>query len=47
MEQICNLDDVDICKWILACVTTVYRPITLKELTSFNDVLEATSDDLE
>jgi hypothetical protein len=47
MEQICNSDDVDICKRILAYVTTVYRPITLKELTSFDDVLEATSDDLE
>jgi hypothetical protein len=47
MEQICNSDDVDICKRILACVTTVYRPITLNELTSFDDVLEATSDDLE
>ncbi|XTI92012.1 hypothetical protein V2W45_1333867 [Cenococcum geophilum] len=47
MEQICNSHDVDICKRILACVTTVYRPITLKELTSFDDELEATSDDLE
>ena len=47
MEQICNSDDVDICKRILACVATVYRPITLKELTSFDEVLEATSDDLE
>jgi hypothetical protein len=47
MEQIYNSDDVDICKRILAYTTTVYRPITLKELTIFDDVLEATSDDLE
>ena len=47
MEQICNSDDIDICKRILACVTTVYRPITLKELSSFDDVLEAASDNLE
>jgi hypothetical protein len=47
MEQICNSDDADICKRILACVTTVYRPITLKELTSFDDVLEAASNDLK
>ena len=46
MEQIYNSDNVDICKRILAFVTIVYRPITLKELTTFDDMLEAASDDL-
>ena len=47
MEQICSSDDVDICKSILACVTTVYRPITLKEITSLVDMQEDISDDPE
>ena len=47
MEQICNLDNADLFKRILASTATVYRPITLKELTSLVEILEDMSDDLE
>jgi hypothetical protein len=47
VEQICNSDNADICKRILASIAIVYRPITLKELTSFIEILEDMSDDLE
>lgn len=38
MEQICNSNKADICNHILAVISTVYRPITLQELTSFIDM---------
>lgn len=47
MEQICNSDNADLCKQILASITIVYQPITLKELSSLVEMLEDTSDDLE
>ncbi|KAI9770859.1 MAG: hypothetical protein M1839_003022 [Geoglossum umbratile] len=47
MEQICNSEDTDLCKEILALITTVYRPITLKELTSLVETLEDMVDDLD
>jgi NACHT domain/Heterokaryon incompatibility protein (HET) len=47
MEQICKSDDADLCKRILASTAIVYRPITLKELTSLVEMLEDMSDDLE
>src|SRR5947199_6758103 len=50
MDHICtmeDIEDVNLCKQILASVTRVYRPITLKELTSLVDGLEDYSDDLE
>jgi hypothetical protein len=50
MQQICNLDDADdadICKRILASIAIVYRPITLKELTSLTKILGDMADDLE
>jgi hypothetical protein len=47
MEQICNLDNADLFKRILTSTATVYRPITLKELTSLVEMLEDMSDDLE
>src|SRR5256714_1572829 len=47
MEQIYNLDNADLFKRILASTATVYRPITLKELTSLVEMLEDMSDDLE
>ena len=37
MEQICNSNKADLCKRILAVISTVYRPVTLQELTSFID----------
>jgi hypothetical protein len=46
MEQICNSDDADLCKGILALIAIVYRPITLKELTSLVEMLEDMVDDL-
>jgi NACHT domain/Heterokaryon incompatibility protein (HET) len=47
VEQICNSDNADICKRILASIAIVYQPITLKELTSLVEMLEDMSDDLE
>jgi hypothetical protein len=47
VAQICNLDNADICKRILASTAIVYRPITIKELTTLIDILEHMSDDLE
>jgi len=38
MQQICNSDDADLCKQILAIVSAVYCPITLDELASFVDM---------
>jgi hypothetical protein len=47
LEQIRASDNADLCKQILAAIAIVYRPITLKELTSFINMLEDVSDDLE
>jgi hypothetical protein len=47
MEQICNSDNADLCKQILASTTIVYQPITLKVLSSLIEMLEDMSDDLE
>ncbi|KAJ5723761.1 hypothetical protein N7488_001796 [Penicillium malachiteum] len=38
-------EDATLCKQILAIVSTVYRPLTLSELTSFADLPEEFSDD--
>jgi hypothetical protein len=46
IEQICSLDDADLCKQILASVAIVYRPITLKELISLVEMLHDMVDDL-
>ncbi|PVH70710.1 hypothetical protein DL98DRAFT_618167 [Cadophora sp. DSE1049] len=45
LSHICNSDDVDLCKQILAITSIVYRPITLTELTSFVKMLENMADD--
>ncbi|KAI9786212.1 MAG: hypothetical protein M1839_007622 [Geoglossum umbratile] len=47
IQQIYDSDDVDLCKQILAFVTIARRPITLKELVSFVEMLEDISDDPE
>jgi hypothetical protein len=47
IEQICDSDNADLCKSILATIAIVYRPITLKELISFIEMLEDMSHDLE
>ncbi|KAM6516651.1 hypothetical protein FALCPG4_014829 [Fusarium falciforme] len=47
MVQIRSSDSSDLYIGILALLTTVYRPITLHELTSFVDILEEISDDLD
>jgi hypothetical protein len=45
LNQICELDDTDLCKQILAIASTVYWPITLIETTSFIETLvDITSD---
>lgn len=47
MEQICNSDNADLCKRILASIAIVYRPITLNELASLVEILEDMADDLD
>jgi len=47
IRQIYSSDDADLCKQILASIAIVYRPITLKELTSLIAMLEDRADDLE
>jgi hypothetical protein len=47
MDQIHNSDDADLCRCILATVTTVYRPLTLRELSSFVDLPGYVSEDEE
>ena len=45
MDQICNSEDAELCKGILAVVSVVYRPITLEELASFVDMPNGVSND--
>lgn len=47
MDQIYDSDDAALCKQILAIASTVYRPITVAELTSLADMLEDVADDPE
>jgi hypothetical protein len=47
MEQIYSSEEADLCKQILASTAIVYRPITLRELTSLVGMLEDTSNDPE
>ncbi|KAF2688292.1 HET-domain-containing protein [Lentithecium fluviatile CBS 122367] len=46
MQHISSSDDADLCKRILALVATVYRPVTLDELTYLCEPLEDMADDL-
>lgn len=43
MEQVCNSDDAELCKRILAVTCTVYRPLTIDELPSIIDMPDNTS----
>ena len=45
MDQICDSEDAELCKRILAVVSVVYRPVTLDELASFVDMPNGLSDD--
>ena len=47
MDQIHHSDNAELCRQILAVVSTVFRPITLAELPSFVQMLEDLSDDYE
>jgi N-terminal domain of NWD NACHT-NTPase/NACHT domain len=47
MEQINNSDDANLCKRILASIAIIYRPVTLKELTSLVDLPESLSHNLK
>ena len=47
MDQIWNSEDAELCKRILAVVSTVYRPVTLDELASFVDMPDNVSGDYE
>lgn len=46
IAQICDSENADICKRILASTAIAYRPITLKELTTLVEALEDLSNDL-
>lgn len=45
IEQICTSDDAELCKKVLTLVATVYRPISLLEMTSLAETLEDMVDD--
>jgi hypothetical protein len=47
IEQICTLEDTDLCKRILATIAIVHRPITLEELIALVEMLDNIADDLE
>jgi hypothetical protein len=47
LDHICRSDNAVLCTRILASTAVVYRPITLKELTSIVDILGALSNDFE
>jgi len=47
MDQIHRLGDTELCRQILAVLSTVFRPITLAELASFVQTLKDLSDDYE
>lgn len=47
MKQICESEDSELYKRILALIATVYKPITLTELTSLVQMLEESADDVE
>ena len=47
LNQICESEDTDLCKQILAIASTVYRPITLMEATSIIETLADIADDRE
>jgi hypothetical protein len=47
IEQVYNSDNANLCMQILAIVTVVYRPITLKELMSFVEMPGIASNDLK
>jgi len=44
---ICSSDNVHLCKQILVFMTSIYHSITLNELTSFAELLNDTSDNLQ
>jgi hypothetical protein len=45
LEQIRESDSADLCKYLLAAMTVVYRPVALIELTSVGDILIELLDD--
>jgi hypothetical protein len=47
IKQICISEEADLYKQILALTAIVYRPLTLRELTSLVEILDDTSDNLE
>jgi hypothetical protein len=47
MDQILSSGDADLCRQILASITTVYRPITMKEMTSLVEIPEEMANNME
>ncbi|KAF7903623.1 uncharacterized protein EAF01_006672 [Botrytis porri] len=47
LDQIMHSEDAELCRSILAVVSTVYRPVTLDELMAFVDMLDRVFSDYE
>lgn len=47
LQQIFKIDNAELCKQVLAAVTLLYRPVTLKELVTLVKQLEDIADDTE
>ena len=47
LEQVMSSDHAELCRSILSTAATVYRPVTLRELTALVKEIEEFSDDLE
>jgi hypothetical protein len=47
MQQICDSEDADLCKGILALIAVAYRPMTIDELTALSEELSGMADDLD
>jgi hypothetical protein len=47
IDQVRNSEDTKLCKRILAVISTVYRPITLDELTIIVEIPNDLSDNYE
>ncbi len=47
VDQICNSEDAELCKNLLAVISVVYRPISLEEMMSLVDMPDGVSDTYE
>jgi len=47
IKQVCSLENVDLCKEILAVITITHRPLALKEMAALIKMSEEISDNFE